>query len=108
MMSIMIVEARKQNFAFVVFVVSIGVLKKDETATLGNINSVVCDFETNRYVKIISEVDLFIRFSVVVCIFKNDQFVLRERIADPVVGVAGHCRNPEPAFIVKSYLDRVG
>jgi hypothetical protein len=75
MVGIMVIEPRKQNFTLIVLVISVRVLKENQTSALGNINPIVGDFETNGDVKVVSKVDLFVCLAIVIGVFENDQFV---------------------------------
>ena len=66
------------------------------------------DLETDRYVEVIGEVNLLIRLAVVIGVFENDEFVLGERVADSVVRITGHRRDPKSSFVVEGHLNGVG
>ena len=72
MVGVMIIKTREQHFPFVIFIITVVVLEEDKAATLRHIQAVMGNFETYWYMKIVRKVDLLIRFSVVVCVFKNN------------------------------------
>ena len=57
--------------------------------------------------KIISEDDLLIGDPIIVGVLKDEELILRASIADAVVWVAFHGRDPKTSFIVKSNLHGV-
>ena len=94
MMCIMVVKAGKEHFPFVIFIITIGILQEDKATTLGDIHAVMGNLETYGNMQIVRKINLLVGFSIVVCVFKYDQFILGERIADPVMRITGHGRHP--------------
>ena len=91
---VMIIKSGKEDFSLIVLVITVRILKEYQASTLGNIDAIMGNFETDGNVQVVGKVGLFIRFPVVVGIFKNDQLVLRKRIANPIVGITGHGGHP--------------
>ena len=100
-MGVVIIKSTEHNFFFIVAIISIGIFEQDEVCTLGYINTVVRNFETDGNVEVICEIGLFVCFPIVVSIFKNDELILRFGISNSVVGVARHGGHPEPSFVIK-------
>ena len=108
MVGIVVIKAGKHDLTLVITVVSIGVTQADEATALRNVDPVMRDLEPDRYVEVIGEINLLVSLSVVIGILENDQFVLGKRVADPVVRITGHRRDPKSSLVVKGHLDGVG
>jgi len=105
---VVIVEAAEDDFADVYFVVVVGVLQEDEVVALGDVNSVVGDFESGGEVEIFGEDNFLVCFAIVVGVFVNEELVVWLGIAGSPMGVGGHGGDPEAALVVEGDLDRVG
>ena len=58
--------------------------------------------------QVAGEGGLLVCFTIVVRVFENDQLVGRFRVADTVMRVTRHGRDPESTLIIECHLDRVG
>ena len=66
------------------------------------------NLKSDRDVEVVREIDLLVRFTIVVGILEDDQLVAREGVAYTVMGITGHGRDPQPPLVVEGHLNRVG
>ena len=85
-------------------VISIDIGEADQAATLGNVNTIVGNFEANRNMKIVRKNDLAICHAVIVRILKDQELILGLGITNFVVRIALHRRDPKTSFVVKGNL----
>ena len=74
---------------------------------MGDKDAIRCDFETDGDVQVFSPSDLFVRHTVVVGVFEDQQFVVRQRVADAVVRITRHGGDPQATLIVERHLGRI-
>ena len=108
MVGVVVIEATQDNFANIVLVIAVGVLKEHQVSRLGNVDALGSDFKTHGDMQVAGEGGLLVGFAIVIGVFEDDELVAWLGVSDAVVRVAGHGGNPETSFVVECYLHRVG
>src|SRR5687768_3576839 len=108
MMCVVIIKTTQQYFFLIGFVISICISIQHEIGTLRYIYSFSSNLKSNWQVKTVGKRDLFVCFSVCICVFENNELIVWFLISGFIMRIAWHYRNPQSAFIVKCQLNRLG
>ncbi|MBU6328222.1 MAG: hypothetical protein KGQ89_11365, partial [Verrucomicrobia bacterium] len=69
----MIVKTTHHNVAHIRFVVTIGILQKDQRSPLRHIHAVVRKLKAHRQMQLVCKDGLLVRATVVIGVFQNEQ-----------------------------------
>ena len=89
-------------------IVSVGILEEQHAWLVHHQNAAVEKFKTRRAVQFVVKNSALVSLTITVGVFQNDELVARARVAWLPLRVARHARNPQPAFVVKIDLHRLG
>jgi len=98
------IETVEQDFHLVSMIVAVGVLEQHQERFLREVDSFGGQFETDRHVQSIGKDGFFVRASVAVGVFVDQDHVVGFGVTRFVVWVTRQGRDPQTTFVVKSHL----
>ena len=100
-------EAGQRQLLHVSDIIPVGIPEEEDIRGLGDVTSAICQRDTRRHVKTVSEHGRFVGFAVIVAVLKDDYLVvgLVSRLQLRVGPGAGH---PQATTGIPGHVDRVG